>query len=125
MEKMNLVGPKAELRKVDLGLAESGGFERFGLSKHLSKVVPSAEVTSNRVEPPFPAGPALQAAPAPSDGASKSSIESSGTGGGGVGGAGTAGIGVGFQLGMGVCSLAAPPHSASHPVALVVNPKTF
>uniref|UniRef100_A0A182UUC7 Homeobox protein unplugged n=1 Tax=Anopheles merus TaxID=30066 RepID=A0A182UUC7_ANOME len=124
MEKMNLVGPKAELRKADLGLAESGGFERFGLSKHLSKVVPSAEVTSNRVEPPFPAGPTLQAAPPPSEGASKSSIESSGTGGGG-GGGGTASIGVGFQLGMGVCSIAGPPHSASHPVALVVNPKTF
>uniref|UniRef100_A0A8W7PGM8 Homeobox protein unplugged n=1 Tax=Anopheles coluzzii TaxID=1518534 RepID=A0A8W7PGM8_ANOCL len=102
MEKMNLVGPKAELRKADLGLAESGGFERFGLSKHLSKVVPSAEVASNRVEPPFPAGPALQAAPAPSEGASKSSIESSGTGGGGGGvGGGTAGIGVGFQLDLG------------------------
>uniref|UniRef100_A0A182FEH5 Uncharacterized protein n=1 Tax=Anopheles albimanus TaxID=7167 RepID=A0A182FEH5_ANOAL len=28
MEKMNLIGPKAELRKADLGI-ESGGFERF------------------------------------------------------------------------------------------------
>lgn len=31
MEKMNLVGPKAELRK-DLGL-EASSFERFGLNK--------------------------------------------------------------------------------------------
>lgn len=35
MEKMNLVGPKAELRK-DLGM-EASSFERFGLSKLGSK----------------------------------------------------------------------------------------
>ncbi|XP_050074325.1 homeobox protein unplugged [Anopheles maculipalpis] len=110
MEKMNLVGPKAELRKADLGLAETGGFERFGLSKHLAKVVP-VEPAISRVEPPLQLGS--------TEGTSKGSIDSDAGGGGGGGGA------VGFQLGMGMCSLAAPPHSASHPVALVVNPKTF
>uniref|UniRef100_A0A182PIK8 Homeobox protein unplugged n=1 Tax=Anopheles epiroticus TaxID=199890 RepID=A0A182PIK8_9DIPT len=112
MEKMNLVGPKAELRKADLGLAESGGFERFGLNKHLPKVVPSSEVAINRVVDQ----PQLQTSPP--DGVLTAKGGSIDSGGGG-------GIGVGFPLGMGVCSLAAPPHSASHPVALVVNPKTF
>uniref|UniRef100_A0A182R0I4 Homeobox protein unplugged n=1 Tax=Anopheles farauti TaxID=69004 RepID=A0A182R0I4_9DIPT len=99
MEKMNLVGPKAELRKADLGLAETGGFERFGLSKHLPAKVQDQ----------------------PGEGASSKGLTDSGGGGGGGGGSG----GPGFQLGLGVCSLNAPSHSAPHPVALVVNPKTF
>ncbi|XP_052896755.1 homeobox protein unplugged [Anopheles moucheti] len=115
MEKMNLVGPKAELRKADLGLAETGGFERFGLSKHLSKVVPT-EPSINMVEPLHQLGP--------TEGATNGTIDNDGDGGGGGGGEGGGGGG-GFQLGLGMCSLAAPPHSASHPVALVVNPKTF
>uniref|UniRef100_A0A182WBG5 Homeobox protein unplugged n=1 Tax=Anopheles minimus TaxID=112268 RepID=A0A182WBG5_9DIPT len=115
MEKMNLVGPKAELRKADLGLAETGGFERFGLSKHLAKVVPM-EATINRVESQHQLGP--------TEGSSKGSTENDAGGGGGEVGRGSGGA-PGFQLGLGLCSLAAPPHSASHPVALVVNPKTF
>ncbi|XP_035905434.1 homeobox protein unplugged [Anopheles stephensi] len=107
MEKMNLVGPKAELRKADLGLTESGGFERFGLSKHLPKVGTPLEAAIGRIEA--------------AEGASKGSIDSDA----GVGGGGGGGGGGGFQLGLGMCSLSAPPHSASHPVALVVNPKTF
>uniref|UniRef100_A0A182N9C8 Homeobox protein unplugged n=1 Tax=Anopheles dirus TaxID=7168 RepID=A0A182N9C8_9DIPT len=104
MEKMNLVGPKAELRKADLGLAETGGFERFGLSKHLPKVVPSEAIMSRVQDASLPSG----------DGASLKGLTDSGGGGGS-----------GFQLGLGVCSFTAPPHSAPHPVALVVNPKTF
>ncbi|XP_049542663.1 homeobox protein unplugged [Anopheles darlingi] len=51
MEKMNLIGPKAELRKADLGL-ESGGFERFTsaanrvlASKHPPIAPPSAAIS--------------------------------------------------------------------------------
>ncbi|XP_058066010.1 homeobox protein unplugged [Anopheles bellator] len=98
MEKMNLVGPKAELRKADLGF-ESGGFERFGANKPPKP--PLAEV------PARPDGGVPLAGGLPADGP-----------GGFTGGAARFGCSIGAQ----------PPHSASlpaaHPVP-VVNPKTF
>ncbi|XP_052873742.1 homeobox protein unplugged [Anopheles cruzii] len=103
MEKMNLVGPKAELRKADLGF-ESGGFERFGANK--PPKAPLAEVPT-RPDGGLPLGGGL-----PTDGG--------GPGPGGFAASGAARFG---------CSIGAqPPHSASlpaaHPVP-VVNPKTF
>ncbi|XP_053673184.1 homeobox protein unplugged-like [Anopheles nili] len=118
MEKMNLVGPKAELRKADLGLGREaqGGFERFGLAKRLlpvpSAVPPEATAAGRLPEPPRPSGRSNEGM----------SVDGHGAGGGGGGG----GVSATFNMGLGMCSLAAPPHSAPpHPVALVVNPKTF
>ncbi|XP_050094094.1 homeobox protein unplugged [Anopheles aquasalis] len=97
MEKTNLIGPKAELRKTDLGI-ETGGFERFNsanrvlASKH-PPIAPSAAIS----------GP-----------------EAAGIAGGFFG------VGPRPVVGP-PCSIGAQPHSASLPASLPVvsTPKTF